>query len=100
MKIEGDIIYKLHFSTEIPDAEFDTPDCKDTGYVNDWILDLAEAQCSLDFDSQQAIIKNLLQDPNNESIEIYREDIRIPRLKEYVREIRDKFNIPSDGFCD
>ena len=101
MKITGKIIYSVNFECEIDEKMFKDPDCKDTGYVNDWILDTAEEEAGIPFVEQQAIEQKIRKASSNVSnVDIIREDVIVHDLAEHVRYIRDKYGIESDGICD
>lgn len=101
MKVTGKIIYSVSFEYDMGEEMFKEPDCKDTGYVNDWILDTAESDVGLSYDDMHNLKEAIKQRaPKDAIIEISREDVVVNGLVENVKYIRDKYNIPSDGVCD
>ena len=101
MKVTGKIIYSVSFEYDMDEEMFKEPDCKDTGYVNDWILDTTESDVGLSyndrFNLKEAIRKRAHKDV---IIDILRDDVIVHGLVENVKYLRNKYNIQSDCICD
>ena len=101
MKVAGKIIYSVSFEYDMDEEMFKDPDCKDTGYVNDWILDTTESDVGLSYNDRFNLKEAIKQRaPKDAIIDISRDDVIVHELVENVKYVRDKYNIPSDGVCD
>ena len=61
MKVTGKIIYSVSFEYDMNEEMFKEPYCKDTGYVNDWILDTLEADVGLSYDDMHNLKEAIKQ---------------------------------------
>ena len=101
MKVTGKIIYSVSFEYDMDEDMFKDPDCKDTGYVNDWILDTAESDVGLSYNDRFNLKEAIKQRaPKDAIIDVSRDDVIVHGLVENVKYVRDKYNILSDGVCD
>ena len=101
MKVTGKIIYSVSFEYDMGEEMFKEPDCKDTGYANDWILNTVETDVGLGYDDMHNLKEAIKQRaPKDAIIDVSRDDVIVNGLVENVKYVRDKYNIPSDGVCD
>ena len=101
MKVKGKIIYSLSFEYDMGENMFNDTDCKDTGYVNDWILNKIEEDVGLNYNDMFNLKDAIRQRASKDAIiDISRDDVIVYGLVENVKYLRDKYNIPSDGICD
>ena len=101
MKVTGKIIYSVSFEYDMDEEMFKDLDCKDTGYVNDWILDTVESNAGLSYNDRFNLKEAIKQRaPKDAIIDVSRDDVVVHGLVENVKYVRDKYNILSDGVCD